>query len=283
MFLGAELAAYHNEGSMQPIHIITKKGTLVDCGANALTAGSPAVTGALTIEAVLSVLSQALPEKAIATYARLAAPILVGHDDSADGVYVYTCFSSVAGAGAVSGFDGYQCACDMGTLGVVGKSDAEDEMARFPWEVVRCEYQTDSHGAGKWRGSPGIVWEAVNEGSDCTNTGGAMCGFTTQGPGQHGGQPTPLNKVFILNEGIKTPVKDPRLPVSIKHGDHFVIESGGGAGVGNPAERDPQEVLLDVKNELVSVQKARDVYKVAIDLDKMKILEKETSALRNAQ
>jgi N-methylhydantoinase A/oxoprolinase/acetone carboxylase beta subunit len=41
LFLGAELAAYDNEGSMRPIHVITKKGTIVDCGPNALTADSP--------------------------------------------------------------------------------------------------------------------------------------------------------------------------------------------------------------------------------------------------
>jgi N-methylhydantoinase B len=268
---------------MRPIHVITKKGTIVDCGPNALTAGSPAVTGALTIEAVLSVLSQALRKRAIATYSRLAAPILVGRDESMDGVYVYSSFSSVAGAGAVYGFDGYQCACDMGTLGVVGKSDSEDEMARFPWDILRCEFQIDSHGAGKWRGSPGIVWEAVNEGGDCTNTGGPMSGFSTQGPGQGGGEPTPLNKVYIIHEGKKTQIKDPRLPIHFKNGDHFLIMSGGGAGVGKPSERDPEEVLADVKNELVSIQMAKDVYKVAIDPGKMQILEKETRALRKAQ
>ena len=85
----------------------------------------------------------------------------------------YTSFSSVAGAGAVYGYDGYQCACDMGTLGVVGKSDAEDEMARFPWEIIRCEFNTDSHGAGKWRGCPGVIWEGINVGSDCMNHGRA--------------------------------------------------------------------------------------------------------------
>jgi N-methylhydantoinase B len=283
LFLGPELAAFHNEGSMRPIHVITKKGTIVDCGPNALTAGSPAVTGALTNEAVLSVLSQALPKRAIATYSRLAAPILAGRDESLDGVYVYSSFSSVAGAGAVYGFDGYQCACDMGTLGVVGKSDSEDEMARFPWDILRCEFQTDSHGAGKWRGSPGIVWEAVNEGGDCTNNGGPMSGFSTQGPGQHGGEPTPFNKVYVIREGKETQVKDPRLPIHFKHGDHFIIMSGGGAGVGNPSERDPEEVLADVKNELVSIQVAKDVYKVVIDPGKMQILEKETLALRGVQ
>ena len=31
LFLGSELAAFHNEGSMRPIHVVTRKGTLVDC------------------------------------------------------------------------------------------------------------------------------------------------------------------------------------------------------------------------------------------------------------
>ena len=281
LFLGSELAAYHNEGSMRPIHIITKKGTLVDCGPHALTAGSPAVTGALTIEAVLSVLSQALPERAICTYGRLASPILVGRDESIDGVYVYSTFGPVAGAGAVCGFDGYQCACDMGTLGVVGKSDAEEEMARFPWEILRCEYQTDSHGAGKWRGSPGIVWEAVNEGGDSTNTGGPMSGFTTQGTGQQGGEPTPLNKVYILSGGVQTEVEQPRLPVHLKNRDHFIIMSGGGAGVGRPEERDPEAVRQDVKNELVSLEMAEKTYKVILHPDTLEVDQKATEKLRN--
>ncbi|MCF8095318.1 MAG: hydantoinase B/oxoprolinase family protein [Desulfobacteraceae bacterium] len=281
LFLGSDLAAFHNEGSMQPIHVITRKGTLVDCNPYALTAGSPAVVGSLTIEALLSVLSQALSHRAIAPYARLAAPILVGRDEkSPDGVYVFSSFSSVAGAGAVHGYDGYQCACDMGTLGVVGKSDSEDEMARFPWDILRCEFQTDSHGAGQWRSSPGIIWEAVNEGGDATNMGGPMSGFTTQAPGHQGGAPTQFNKVYKISEGEKTRVENPRLPIHFKTGDHFIISSGGGAAVGRPEQRDPEAVLRDVKNDLVSVQMAKNVYKVVIDPDNLEINQKETEFLR---
>lgn len=153
LFLGKDLASYHNEGSLRPIHIITKKGTIVDCRPGALVAGAPAITGGLVIECVISTLSQALPHRAIAPYARLVSPIIIGNDARADGLYVYTTFSSAAGAGAVTGYDGYQCATSVGTLGVVGKSDAEEEMVRFPWEIRRYEFCTDSHGAGKWRGT----------------------------------------------------------------------------------------------------------------------------------
>ncbi len=282
LFLGEELVQYHNEGSLRPIHVVTRKGSLVDCNPGALTAGAPAVTGGLTIEAVLSVLSQALPEKAIAPYARLTAPIIVGNDPRDGCLYVDTSFCSAAGGGAVYGYDGYQCSCDMGTLGVVGKSDAEDEMVRFPWDTLRYEFRTDSHGAGKWRGSPGVVWEAVNEGGDCVNTGGPMSGFSTQAPGMQGGQPTPLNRALVIHDGKETEIKEPHIPVHFKHGDHFVTLAGGGAGVGRPEERDPKMVADDVHNELVSVKMAKEVYKVILKPGTFEVDEAATQKLRES-
>ncbi len=280
LFLGTELSAYHNEGSLRPVHVITKKGTIVDCQPGALTAGAPAVTGALTIEAVISVLSQALPDRAIAAYARLASALIVGSDPRTEGLYVYMSFCSGAGAGAVTGYDGYQCCCDIGTLGVVGKSDAEDEMVRFPWDVARYEFRTDSHGAGKWRGAPGVIWEAVNEGGDCTNIGGPMSGFSTQAPGQQGGEPAPINRAYVLRGNEKIEITHPHIPVDFKAGDHFIIMTGGGAGVGPPEDRDPEAVREDVHNELVSIEAARDIYKVVLDPNTLEIDYESTKALR---
>jgi N-methylhydantoinase B len=265
---------------MRPIHLVTKKGTLVDCSDHCLVSESPAIIGGLTIESVLATLSEALPHRAIATYSRLSNPVLVGKDNSKDGVYVFSSFGATGCAGAVYGYDGYQSACNMGTLGVVGKSDAEDEMARYPWEIVRCEFNTETHGAGRWRGCQGIVWEAINNGSDAFNMGGPMDGFFTQGLGRAGGAPTPKNQLFVIRNGEKLAVKEPRGRTLIRHGDHFLVMSGGGAGVGNPWERDPEAVLKDVLNELISVEVAKEVYKVAIDPVKLEINRKETEELR---
>jgi N-methylhydantoinase B len=280
LFLGTSLSAYHNEGSMRPIHVKTRKGTIVDCQPGALVAGAPAVAGALVIEAVLSVLSQALPDRAIASYSRLVSPLIVGHDAKAEGLYVYTSFGAAAGAGAVTGFDGYQCACDMGTLGVVGKTDAEEEMVRFPWDIEKYEFRTDAHGAGKWRGAPGVVWQAVNEGGECFSNGGPWSGFSTQGPGQQGGDSTPLNKAYIVRGEQKIEITQPHIPVDLKCGDRLVTLSGGGAGVGKPDERDPEAVRMDVKNELVSVEMARKVYKVILEPDTLEIDLESTHKLR---
>ncbi|HJP36036.1 MAG TPA: hydantoinase B/oxoprolinase family protein, partial [Gammaproteobacteria bacterium] len=68
--------------------------------------------------------------------------------------------------------------------------------------------------------------------------------------------------------------------VKIKQNDIIIKQSSGGGGVGNPAERDPEMVLEDVINELVSIEAARDIYKVAIDPESQTIKEGETRKLR---
>ena len=67
---------------------------------------------------------------------------------------------------------------------------------------------------------------------------------------------------------------------NVKTGDILMTRSGGGAGVGRPEERDPEAVRIDVRNELVSLERARDVYKVVLNPDTLQIDEKATRALR---
>ncbi len=280
LFLGSELAPYHNEGSMRPVHVKTRKGTIVDCNPGALVAGAPAITGGAAIEVVLALLSDALPEKAVSPYARLIAPIIVGKNKDDNGIYVYSTFCAAAGGGAVAGYDGYQCLCDMGTLGVVGKTDAEEEMARFPWQVNQYEFRTDSHGAGRWRGAPGIIWEGVNNSGDCRLSLGSSDGFVTQAKGQHGGGDTPLNKAYVLRGEETIEIVHPHLGMQLKGGDRLLTLTGGGAGVGPPERRDPQAVAWDVRNELVSLEMARDVYRVVVDPQTFEVDEVKTAELR---
>lgn len=280
MFLGTELSAYHNEGSLRPIHVIAKEGTVVHCKPGSLTAATPAVTGAIIIESVISALSKALPEKAMGCYGRLCGPgMRVGKDPRTDELYVYVTFGPYGGAGAVYGHDGYQCCCDMGAMGVVSKSDIEEEMVRFPWRVTTYEFLTDSCGPGQWCGAPGIHWEGVNEGSAGACHGGASQGWHIQGQGQRGGYPTPFNKCYLRRDNEEIELTYPR-HTDILPGDWVISKSGGGSGVGPPEERDPESVRMDVKNELVSLEAARSVYKVVLDPDSLDIDHNATQKLR---
>ena len=100
-------------------------------------------------------------------------------------------------------------------------------------------------------------------------------------PGIAGGGNGGLSKL-VLNYDSPEPVVLPREATSypLKKGDVVTVFAGGGAGYGNPLEREPRAVLDDVRNEKVSPQRARDVYGVAIDTVKRNVLEDETARLR---
>lgn len=280
LFLDRELAAYHNEGSLRPFNVVAREGTVTNCRKGSLVAAAPSLVGHKIIECVLSVLSQALPQQAIASYPGPFELMFLGVDPRTKEFYVYVSFCPDAGAGAVYGYDGYQCFACGGTLGVVAKADAEEEMVRFPWRVRRYEFMTDSHGAGKWRSAPGVIWEGVNEGSDCTSNMGPCDGWHTQGLGQQGGESSRKNECIIVRGNERIEVKHQHVIQQLKTGDVFVAKAGGGAGVGRPEERSPRAVRMDVKNELVSLEMARRVYKVVLDPDTLEVQEDATQKLR---
>jgi N-methylhydantoinase B len=66
----------------------------------------------------------------------------------------------------------------------------------------------------------------------------------------------------------------------LKLGDIILKISGGGAGVGNPAERDPELVRMDAVKEFISIEKARETYKVVIDPVTLEIDKEKTRLLR---
>jgi N-methylhydantoinase B len=186
----------------------------------------------------------------------------------------------MGGTGAVYGYDGYQCACDLGTFGAIAKADAEEEMDRFPWRVSKCEFITDSSGAGKWRGAPGIWYENVNEGGDSTLNMGSCNGWRTPAKGTSGGHSTCFNRTHFIHNGERYEITHPHIMTKLASGDTVVSQSAGGAGVGDPVERDPEAVKMDVKNELVSLKAAENVYKVALDPVTLEIDYQRTKALR---
>ena len=68
--------------------------------------------------------------------------------------------------------------------------------------------------------------------------------------------------------------------VMIPDGDRLILELPGGAGMGDPATRDPLLVARDVRDGLVSTANARAQYRVALAADGS-VDEKATRDLRS--
>ena len=68
--------------------------------------------------------------------------------------------------------------------------------------------------------------------------------------------------------------------LQIKKGTVLTTYTGGGGGFEEPLERNPEDVLKDVKNRYVTIEKAKENYKVSITAD-LEIDENATAKLRN--
>jgi N-methylhydantoinase B len=277
--LDPALADYHNEGTMRPITVIAPPGLVVNGQYPATVGASPVNVGIQIMEAVLEALSKARPERSIAAWGKHRGDYVFGMDPRTKERYVRTSFDYDGSAGAVWGFDGYQGVSTLTALGAVSRGEVEEMEIRLPWRMLRYEMVPDLTGAGRWRGGPGIYWAARNEGSDGGIATGSSDGDEVQGFGAIGGQPSPQCRTYILRNDEKIRLKPHRL-VDIKSGDVIEKFSSGGGGVGDPAERDPEMVREDVENELVSLQAAREIYKVAIDPATLKVDRAATQVLR---
>ncbi len=281
IFFDPELADFHNEGSMAPISIIAPEGSVLNARYPATVGASPVAMGTHTMEAVLLALSKAMPNHAVAPWARHYSHYIFGVDPRTGVQYVQTTFDSDGGAGAMSGYDGFEGAATLATLAEVNRSNTEEVEIRVPWRMLHYEFATDTAGVGKWRGASGVRWEMINEGGDSGMATGSADGEHPgcNPSGVQGGGDGPLNQCHIIHNGEKRVALGHRMH-SLKKGDIVAKLAGGGAGVGNPAERDPEKVREDVLNEFFSTEKARDVFKVVFKPGTLQIDREATQALR---
>jgi N-methylhydantoinase B/oxoprolinase/acetone carboxylase alpha subunit len=74
-----------------------------------------------------------------------------------------------------------------------------------------------------------------------------------------------------------------RTPKVYEEGDLLFGFSAGGPGYGDPLERDPNEVLEDVRKKIISDWTAENIYRVAYDRDRRKLDPEKTKQQRDAE
>jgi len=279
LYFDPALADYHNQGTMASIKVIAPLGTVVNCQYPATVGASPVNIGTQVMEAVLEALSKAVPHRSVAAWAKHRGDYVFAVDPRNGERYVRTSFDYDGSGGAVWGFDGYQGLSSMTALGAANRGNVEETEVRIPWHMLKYEFVPDLTGEGRWRGGPGLRWEAINEGSAGQMATGSSDGDVVQGFGAVGGHPSPHCRTWLRRNGEDIRIKPHRL-VDIKEGDILIKHSSGGGGVGNPAERDPEMVRIDVRNGLVSAAAAHEIYKVVIDPMTFVIDEAATKELR---
>ncbi|MGH9025600.1 MAG: hydantoinase B/oxoprolinase family protein [Acidimicrobiia bacterium] len=273
------LADFHNEGSLRPMTVIAPPGNVTNAQYPATVGADPVNVGTQIMEAVTEALAGAKPERAMAAWAKHRGDYTFAADPRTGNPYVRTTFDYDGSCGAVWGHDGPTGPTAMGTLASVIRGNVEEAEIRYPWRMVKLEVVPDFMGAGKWRGGGGVDWRAVNEGTDGRMATGSSDGDEMLGKGVLGGYPTPPCRTYLRRGDELIRVKPHRMR-EVLRGDELIKLSSGGAGVGDPHEREIASVVTDVRNGVVTAEAARDIYGVAVDCDSLEVDVELTEKLR---
>ncbi|MEM3627554.1 MAG: hydantoinase B/oxoprolinase family protein [Candidatus Bathyarchaeia archaeon] len=227
---------------------------------------------------VWKALAPYIPERLTAGHFLSVCSEIIAGVDPRTSEYFVLCEPNPGGWGAGIDKDGESALVSVSD-GETYSNPVEVLEIRYPVLVERCELNTyDGTGHGKFRGGFGMVkdYRLLTDATFTTDINRAK--FPPWGV--HGGLSGTTNYMVIIREG-KELMKVSRISnLKLKESDIVSIRSGGGGGWGDPTQRDPNLVLNDVKNGLISIKQAEEIYKVIIKPETLEVDWKTTEHLR---
>ena len=258
-----------NHGSFEPIEIISPPGTFIN-------ATYPAACGGMTeVKTLLdsvgsTVMGQAVPEMMVGDLKGGANHTYISGPDPHRDDDIYLLYEWIAGGtGASEGHDGNNGVRNY-TEGDFNSVHAVEVVeSQYPIAVDRFEIRAGSCGDGKWRGGFGVRRD-VRVKSDV----GALSVLTDKCVippfGVHGAKNGAGNHFVVIRDGeflepSAVPGKVSGFP--LRQEDVVREESAGGGGYGDPLERDPDLVAMDVRLGYFTADQADRRYGVVLNAD----------------
>jgi N-methylhydantoinase B len=129
---------------------------------------------------------------------------------------------------------------------------------RFPLFFRSHEFRPDSGGAGQHRGGPGGTVEMVVETAEPAIGNTAGDGVRHGACGILGGADGAPHRYMLYSDGREPrAIRTKEVGLVIRPGDRLILESGGGGGWGDPAQRDPVAIARDAERGFATATDAR--------------------------
>lgn len=271
-----------NSGFYRPVDMVLPEGTVVNAQPPAAVSGyyMPYEKVANTIVEMLSAL---VPERAMACSFNMEYLEVAGRDLRLPGRPFFMWYDwNVGGWGARNGRDGANASSTLFGAGLATQP-VEGQERLSP--VVITEYQLlgDSGGPGRTRGGLGTQKSAL-----LTDGEGMVVAYVSDRErsiawGMEGGLPSNPMGVSCLNDGSEQFLGGAFVDFPIGTGAVFSRPSSGGGGLGDPLKRAPEDVLEDVIEGYVSVERALKDYGVVVVCVDADLAEYRVDALRTGQ
>lgn len=268
-----------NEGCYRPIEVICPEGTLFNPKFPRATFARFCPVQRIADGFVLS-LAEAAPDRTSAgSAAHTYFVSYSGWDEETREYWAYL-ETNEGTYGGRHGSDGME-AVDTHAANTRNTPVEELEL-RFPIRVDRYELSDRMPAPGRWRGGAGVV----RENRFLVDTIVSCEGDRSYDPprGVHGGLDGLPGEVVHLHGGDDEQRLYSKFSgYRVKAGDVIRFESPLGGGYGDPLERDPEEVLKDVRDDYISVAVARDCYGVVTTDDGLAVDEEATVRERQSR
>ena len=263
-----------NEGFFRCVEVIAPPGTIAN-GVLPAACAARGLTGFRMVDCVLGALAMMLPDKVMAASDGGNTGISIGGYDSERNPFIYVDFACGTW-GARPWADGLSGNSNL--FANMATQSIEVCEAENPVEILAYEFVADKAGAGKFRGgTPYRRDYKLLEAEAVLQVRSDRKVFRPYG--LYGGNPG-ASSSNTMNPGRDARPLDSKLTMTMYSGEVLRHELAGGGGWGDPLERDPESVLWDVRNELVSVKSARDDYGVIVQSDGWRIDYNATEKLR---
>ncbi|HJU48147.1 MAG TPA: hydantoinase B/oxoprolinase family protein, partial [Gaiellaceae bacterium] len=247
-----------NAGFYRYVQVEAPAGSVVNCVWPAPVVGGWETQTRL-VDVMFRVLLPAFPERLPAGTKGMMCQAGFGSLDLGAGTY--TCFyeTFAGGYGGRARSDGPDAVQTHGQN--TENAPVEETELNYPLRVGGLALVEDSEGPGRFRGGLGLRKDYR---FDLHTTFTLLADRDRSGPwGVEGGCDAPPAEYVHVRDGVETRLGS-KTTVDLVPGDVISIRTCGGGGYGPPEERAPELVLRDVLEGKVSVERARDVYRVAV-------------------
>jgi N-methylhydantoinase B len=268
----------NNGGCFRSVDVVLPEGTVVNPRPPAPVSCRTATIKRIA-DTILGALVRAMPHRMPAANSGTLLVMAFGGKDPETGRPFVASELAAGGMGARPGKDGIDV-IETDVSNCMNIPVESVEMS-FPLRVLSARLWTDSGGAGQFRGGLGLakVFEATTTDVMVSHRGER---FRSAPWGLHGGRPGRSAHAFILRkDGTREPLPSKKMIV-LHPGDQLREFIAGGAGHGDPLDRDPGLVVADVLDGKVSRESAGEVYGVEFAGDRMAVDEVRTKERREA-
>ncbi len=245
----------NNAGSLGVVRVTAPAGSILNAPRPSAVSARHTV-GQMLPDVVLGALAQSIPDRTPAEGAScLYLPVLLGGRSigGAGEDFIVNPFYT-GGAGARPAKDGLSCTAFPSG---VRNTPVEINEASAPIIIWRKEYRTDSGGAGRYRGGLGQTLEFAQAQGAPFAVSKMFDRTKHPARGRDGGGAGALGAARLDNGAPLKGMGREMIPA----GARLIVETPGGAGIGDPALRDGEALELDLRAGFVSAEEARSVYK----------------------